>query len=101
MEKLPTLYHRLGGGFRFKYLIPETLTTYHKVEVDFVNSVQVVGNGENGAYEWAIFKSEILERHSNRGYGSAEVALRDGLIACLGLPTEKTIAFLMAEVKTE
>ncbi len=39
----------------------------------------VAGDGENGGYEWFVFKKGVLET-SDCGYGSTEVALRDVLV---------------------
>lgn len=50
-------------------------------------SVSVVGDPDNGAYEWVVLIGGKL-KHSNCGYGDADIALRDGLIEMHGLPTE-------------
>ena len=47
----------------------------------------VVGDPDNGAYEWVhVDDNGQLQRHSDQGYGIAEIALRDGLCALLGPP---------------
>jgi hypothetical protein len=44
--------------------------------------VEVIGDPDNGGYEWVIRNEagKIIE-HSNDGYGSTDVALRDGIAA--------------------
>lgn len=48
----------------------------------------VVGDPENGTYEWALIAEDgrTVKRHSDKGYGIAAVALRDGLCEVLGSP---------------
>jgi len=41
----------------------------------------VVGDGNNGCYDWAEFRDAQFVKSSNAGYGMTEVCLRDGLIA--------------------
>lgn len=54
----------------------------------------IVGDPDNGGYEWAILREGKVESHSNDGYGISEVALRDGLIAafkdCFSPPVSST-----------
>jgi hypothetical protein len=49
--------------------------------------VAIVGDPENAAYEWAILTPDGVREYSDCGYGSSDVALRDGLMAYLGMPT--------------
>lgn len=49
-------------------------------------TVYVIGEPETASYEWAFVTPGGVASHSDVGYGCAEVALRDGLIAALGLP---------------
>lgn len=53
----------------------------HSVPVDTDNRVAVVGAPESGSYEWVIVTPAGIWSHSDDGYGSPAVALRDGLIA--------------------
>jgi hypothetical protein len=50
--------------------------------------VEVVGDPDNGCYEWIIRTLEGVLEHSDCGYGMPSVALRDGLIAYYGLPED-------------
>jgi hypothetical protein len=59
-----------------------------RVDVDMYAEVVIVGQPENGAYEWLIVNEIVggftVERHSDCGYGQKSIALRDGLIAYHG-----------------
>jgi hypothetical protein len=55
------------------------------VDVDMYAEVLVVGQPENGAYEWVIVNHGKVERHSDCGYGMPSIAMRDGLIAYHGV----------------
>lgn len=57
-----------------------------KLEIDDSVHILVIGDGLLGAYEWAIERDGLVEEHSDVGYGCADIALRDGLIAYYGLP---------------
>lgn len=53
--------------------------------------LRVIGDPENGGYEWVIESVATNERElesSNCGYGQSAIALRDGLIAFFGVPEE-------------
>ena len=66
--RLPLEY---ADGARLKVL--------YDLPVDVGTSrVKVIGDPENGAYEWCIEDSHGLS-YSDCGYGIPEVALRDGL----------------------
>lgn len=56
------------------------------VSVGLDGRVGVVGDPDNAAYEWVVVSADSVLNHSNCAYGSPEIALRDGLIAALGLP---------------
>ena len=59
----------------------EYLQLIHYIDTDDSSDTQieVVGDGDNGCYEWGIrVKGKIL-RNSNAGYGSTLVALQDAL----------------------
>jgi len=51
--------------------------------------VGVVGDPDNAAYEWVVVSADRVIQHSDCAYGSPEIALRDGLIAHLGLPANE------------
>lgn len=70
-------------SFRFT----EICNVIHSIPVDAECLVEVVGDPESASYEWLIHSPEGIRQHSDDGYGSSEVALRDGLIAYFGLPT--------------
>jgi hypothetical protein len=55
------------------------------VDVDLHAEVLVVGDPDNGAYEWVIVNRGDVEDHSDCGYGQKSIALQDGLIAYHGL----------------
>lgn len=58
----------------------------YRVDVDLENQVVIVGDPDNGCYEWMIRTPQGIERHSDVGYGDSAIAMRDGLIAYFGLP---------------
>jgi hypothetical protein len=73
---------------RFNYTTNKAVM--HSIEVGMSDSyVEVVGDPDNGSYEWIIRKPEGITEHSDCGYGITSVALRDGLIAYYGLPEPK------------
>jgi hypothetical protein len=47
--------------------------------------VEVIGDPDNGSYEWLIRCGDEAMKHSDCGYGMASIALRDGLIEHFGL----------------
>ena len=58
-------------------------TIIYSIPHPFCNGrIEVYGDPDMAAYEWRIFDSDRrLQQHSqNRGYGVAEIALRDALI---------------------
>jgi hypothetical protein len=61
-------------------------TVLYRVAVGFAGWVFVVGHPDHGSYEWIVCHdtefdddTRIVVDHSNQGYGSAALALRDGL----------------------
>ncbi len=58
----------------------------HSIPAGMDDHVEVVGDPENGAYEWVIRTADGVREHSDVAYGSPGLALRDGLIAYFGLP---------------
>jgi hypothetical protein len=68
---------------RFKYTgAAEVLMS---VDVDMDAELLIVGQPQNGSYEWVIVNHGAVERHSDCGYGMRSIALRDGLIAYHGM----------------
>jgi hypothetical protein len=65
---------------RLEYADPTCLRVLHETQIDFNVDLKVVGNPENGTYEWLIQRENRLV-HSNCGYGMSSIALRDGLNA--------------------
>jgi hypothetical protein len=62
----------------------ETILT---VSVDLRMTLEVFGDPNNASYEWRLRRENgQVEQHSNAGYGSVSIALRDGLCAYHGLP---------------
>jgi len=52
--------------------------------------IEVYGEPDMGRYEWRVVTGGSVERDSkDQGYGSAEIALRDALIAMSGLSGSK------------
>lgn len=73
---------------RFKYTGDSKVIM--SIDVDMDAELLIVGQPENGAYEWVIVNHGKVESHSDCGYGMHSIALRDGLIAFHGLPTAET-----------
>jgi len=57
----------------------------YRVERPFAEgTIEVYGESDMGWYEWRILsRGEILADSGNAGYGSATIALRDGINADL------------------
>lgn len=69
----------------------QDVRTLLTVECDSGFSVEVFGDGDNGSYEWRIVAdNDLVEQHSDCGYGIPAIALRNGLIAYYGLPEHET-----------
>jgi hypothetical protein len=66
--------------------------TLHSLPAEMDDLIEVVGDPDNGCYEWIIRTPAGIERHSDEGYGIPLVALRDALIAYYGLPDEGVAA---------
>lgn len=71
---------------RNPFTYTEPASQFFDIECDG-DRVIVVGDGDNGMYEWLIWdaKAGLILSHSDAGYGAPEWALRDGLIACSGV----------------
>jgi hypothetical protein len=70
----------------------------HELDLGDGYFIRVIGDPDNGAYEWCVERPESAKRYgkpaieySDAGYGQTEIALRDGLIAYFGLPEEPTL----------
>ena len=68
----------------FRYT--SNVSTLYDIRCDAHNTVLVLGDPESAAYEWVIMRGGNVATHSDVAYGSAEIALRDGLIELLGPP---------------
>jgi hypothetical protein len=68
-----------------EYTDGKDLTILFDIPVDMNASVKVVGQPDWGAYEWVIESADSALTYSNSGYGSADYALRDGLIVFHGI----------------
>lgn len=79
-----------GPPLKLRYTDATRLTVLYLIEMSDGYSVEVVGNPEDGSYEWVLFREGKLE-HSDCGYGDSDIALRDGLIAMHGLPDAAVI----------
>ena len=73
-ENLPITLH---------YTDPAHLRIVYGVRVDSSTTVRVIGDPESACYEWIIDYAGHAD-HSDSAYGDATIALRDGLIACIG-----------------
>lgn len=76
-------------NLRLRYTAPRYLLLSVPVSLCGDDRIDVVGDPDNAAYEWVIVRGgdrRGVFEHSDSGYGSTEVALRDGLIAYLGPP---------------
>lgn len=58
----------------------ESRPVIHEICVARDVFVEVVGDGDNGCYDWVIRKEGKITQHSDDGYGEASLALRDGLL---------------------
>ena len=74
-----------GPTLRLRYTDATDLWILHDLPGSHGYSVRVIGNPDNGSYEWVVEQAGKLS-HSDCGYGDPDVALRDGLIAMHGLP---------------
>lgn len=71
----------------FKYTAnDEHRKTLHHIDIDMTRTLEVVGDPEMGCYEWMILEGGNVLAHSDCGYGSPDIALRDGLIYYHGQP---------------
>jgi len=66
----------------FKYT--RNMSQIHCIPCGMGDEVHVVGDPENAAYEWIIYRNGASVEHSDDGFGSPEAALRDGLNTYLG-----------------
>lgn len=71
---------------KFDFIEPLESYTIESVHLGDGVRVEVFGNPNVIAYEWILHRDHRIENHSNKGYGNVGVALRDGLIAALGMP---------------
>lgn len=60
----------------------------HAIDIDGVTRLLVVGDPDNGFYEWAIERNGKAEQHSRLEYTISFAALRDGLIEVWSLPRD-------------
>lgn len=70
-------------NIRFKYT--GNFAEVHRIPCGLDDSVVVVGDPDNAAYEWVIHRLGVgVLEHSDDAFGSPESALRAGLNAYLG-----------------
>lgn len=55
--------------------------TVHVIPAGMDDRVEVVGDPENGCYEWVIYTPAGVREHSDAAYGSPVEALRDLMMA--------------------
>lgn len=60
----------------FRYL--RHITVVHRIPVS-LDELIVVGHHDEIVYEWALYRGAECIAHSDKGFGSPESALRDGL----------------------
>lgn len=77
--------------------------TVHVIPAGMDDRVEVVGDPENGCYEWVIYTPAGVREHPDAAYGSPEIALRDGLLAysIVGSPVEALRDLMMAVERCE
>lgn len=69
------------GMPRLRYSsLSATRPVLDRVSLDRGESLEVIGDGDNGCYEWLIRKDGLVVEHSDCGYGRSILALRDGLL---------------------
>jgi hypothetical protein len=59
---------------------------FHRIPAPYSmdeTTIEVYGDGAMGRYEWRVINAvgKVLRDSKDRGYGNAEIALRDALIA--------------------
>ena len=74
-----------GPKLTLHYTDADDLSVLHHIPMRTGCSIRVIGNPDNGAYEWLVEREGRLE-HSDCGYGDSDIALRDGLIVLHGIP---------------
>jgi hypothetical protein len=86
-----------GHTVHFKYTAATEIVFTMPCSSGPAEEVCVVG-GEDGAYDWVHLNGagEVLN-HSDAGYGCADVALRDGLIAQSGGPLVDVVETLISQ----
>lgn len=71
---------------------------FHELRIGHGTVLRVVGDPDNGGYEWVIESAGSELEFSDCAYGQSAVALCDGLIAIFGTPTPSTgVGFLVKE----
>lgn len=93
------LEHSLARTLKLNYTTPELV--FYRIDIDGTNSLLVIGGDGEGAYEWVVLKGGAVEKHSDCGYGMSDIALRDGLIYCFGLPPADGYFMKQIAPKTE
>lgn len=78
-------YKYPGPKLTLHYTNADRLSVLHHISLFEGCSISVVGDADNGAYEWLINDHGNI-KHSDCSYGESTVALRDGLIEMHGLP---------------
>jgi hypothetical protein len=79
--RYPPVPQIFGARPIFKYSAPWTECRIIHEHDCMGDRLLVVGDPDNGCYEWVILTTGKVESHSDCGHGISEVALRDGLIA--------------------
>lgn len=95
MSRFPDVPAKLRAYLNARMKYSEPLKVLYEVSVDMNVTLLVVGDPDNGGYEWVIVDNDDTTkpqptRYSNLGYGMSCDALRDGLIAYHGLPSALT-----------
>jgi len=71
---------------RYHLKYTNDVKTYYSFEVDFDTFVEVIGDGDNGCYEWIIRDGDEIVEYSNIGWGDMTTPLRDALCVYHGTP---------------
>jgi hypothetical protein len=80
---------RVGGYRGLRYTDPDNLVLHYSVDLLYGTRLEVVGDPDNGGYEWGVrdpsplrgYPNGYIARHSDMGYCMSTYALQDGLNA--------------------
>jgi hypothetical protein len=89
MSAFPDVPEQLRAYLQPRMQYSEPVSVLHEIKMDGFVTLLVVGHPDMGSYEWVLARGDVTpDKHSDAGYGCADIALRDGLIAYHGLPAD-------------